>query len=136
MHRPQYLTSLNEVYSGGSCNTCHIIAPGSGMRDFNGTGNPNGTYESRNNRTSGQRSQTERMEHVILTERWEWIIRTEQCCATYTEHYLRANLTTLQIPGAALIAIGAPSLSNPGQILCQQELKQLQGLKSWLHLLD
>jgi PGF-CTERM protein len=48
--RPQYLTSLNEVYNGGSCNTCHVMASGSGPQDSNGT------FGSRNfNRTSGSR---------------------------------------------------------------------------------
>ena len=53
--RPQYLTSLNEVYNGGSCNTCHVMASGSGPQDSNGTfgsHNSNGTYVPRNsNRT-------------------------------------------------------------------------------------
>jgi PGF-CTERM protein len=57
--RPQYLTSLNEVYNGGSCNTCHVMASGSGPQDSNGTyvpRNSNRTNESRNfNRTSGSR---------------------------------------------------------------------------------
>jgi PGF-CTERM protein len=57
--RPQYLTNLTAVYGSGSCGTCHVIASGSGMRNFNGTfgqHNPNGTYVPRNtNRTPGQR---------------------------------------------------------------------------------
>jgi hypothetical protein len=50
--RPQYLTSLTEVYGDGSCETCHVINPGSGQRDFNGTfaqhNSSNGTFERRN----------------------------------------------------------------------------------------
>jgi PGF-CTERM protein len=57
--RPQYVTNLTAVYGGGSCQTCHVIAPGSGMRDSNrtfGQNNSNGTYVPRNtNRTPGQR---------------------------------------------------------------------------------
>jgi hypothetical protein len=54
--RPQYLTSLTEVYGDGSCETCHVINPGSGQRDFNGTftqhNSSNGTFDRRNsNRT-------------------------------------------------------------------------------------
>lgn len=53
---PQYLTSFTEVYGDGSCETCHIINPGSGQHDFNGTfgqhNSSNGTFERRNsNRT-------------------------------------------------------------------------------------
>ncbi len=58
--RPQYLTSLNEVYNGGSCNTCHVMASGSGPQDSNGTfgsHNSNGTYVPRNsNRTNESRN--------------------------------------------------------------------------------
>ncbi len=57
--QPQYLTNLTTVYGRGSCGTCHIMASGSGQRDFNGTfgqHNSNGTYVPRNNRTPGQRS--------------------------------------------------------------------------------
>jgi PGF-CTERM protein len=57
--RPQYLTNLTSVYSGGTCGTCHVIAPGSGMRNFSGMfgqNYSNGTYVPRNtSRTSGQR---------------------------------------------------------------------------------
>ncbi|MCX9009991.1 MAG: PGF-CTERM sorting domain-containing protein [Candidatus Methanoperedens sp.] len=35
--RPQYLTNLSAVYGGGSCGTCHVIAPGGGPRDSNRT---------------------------------------------------------------------------------------------------
>ena len=45
--RPQYITNLTTVYGAGSCNTCHIIAPGSGMRNFNrtsGIDNSNRTF--------------------------------------------------------------------------------------------
>lgn len=54
--RPQYLTSLTEVYGDGSCDSCHVINPGGGQRDFNGTfgqhNSSNGTFERRNsNRT-------------------------------------------------------------------------------------
>ncbi|HEY6585956.1 MAG TPA: PGF-CTERM sorting domain-containing protein [Candidatus Methanoperedens sp.] len=34
--RPQYLTSLNEVYGGGSCGTCHIDPNGGGPRNAYG----------------------------------------------------------------------------------------------------
>jgi PGF-CTERM protein len=57
---PQYLTSLKEVYNGGSCNTCHVMASGSGPQDSNGTfgsHNSNGTYVPRNsNRTNESRN--------------------------------------------------------------------------------
>jgi hypothetical protein len=54
--RPQYVTNVTAVYGSGSCNTCHVMVQGIGMHDFNGTGNSSGTYESRNNRTPGQRN--------------------------------------------------------------------------------
>lgn len=55
--QPQYLTNLTAVYGGGSCGTCHVIAPG--HRNFNGTlgqHNSNGTRVPHSNWTSGQRS--------------------------------------------------------------------------------
>ncbi len=59
--RPQYLTNLTAVYGGGTCGTCHVIAPGSGMRNSSGMfrqNNSNGTYVPRNtSRTSGMRRQ-------------------------------------------------------------------------------
>jgi len=48
--RPQYLTNLTAVYSGGSCGTCHVMNSGSGQRDFNATMPPN------SNRTFGRRN--------------------------------------------------------------------------------
>jgi PGF-CTERM protein len=55
--RPQYLTNLTDVYGGGTCGTCHVIA--SGMRNSSmmfGQNNSNGTYVPRNSsRTPGQR---------------------------------------------------------------------------------
>ena len=58
--RPEYLNVFNELYGQGSCSTCHIMASGDGMRDYNGTSRPdvsNGTYQPRSfNRTNGTRS--------------------------------------------------------------------------------
>ena len=107
--RPQYLTSLNEVYSSGSCNTCHIIAPGSGMRDFNGTGNPNGTYEPRNNRTSGQHSpnRTNGTRNFNRTLGMDNSNRTMPRNSYGTLFESQPDHAT--DPNAALITIGAPS---------------------------
>jgi len=46
--RPEYLTNFTAVYGSGSCQTCHVMNSGSGMRDFNGTMPANGTYGRRN----------------------------------------------------------------------------------------
>jgi hypothetical protein len=57
--RPQYVTNVTAVYGNGSCSTCHVVAPGSGMNRFNGTfgqQNPNGTYVPRNNTSRTRRS--------------------------------------------------------------------------------
>ncbi|MGB8217491.1 MAG: PGF-CTERM sorting domain-containing protein [Candidatus Methanoperedens sp.] len=56
---PQYQKNLTAVYGTGTCNTCHVMPSGTGMRDSNrtfGQNNSNGTYVPRNtNRTPGQR---------------------------------------------------------------------------------
>ena len=101
--RPQYLTNLTAVYGDGSCGTCHVIAPGSGMRDSNGTfgqRNRNGTYVPRDtNRTPGQHRSngTSGMRNSNRT------LPLNSYGTLFENQNDHAN-----DPGAALIAIGQP----------------------------
>jgi len=109
--RPQYLTSLTEVYGDGSCETCHVINPGSGQRDFNGTfgqhNSSNGTFERRNsNRTlqpnfnetpdrrNSNRTMGNRSSNRMLRNAYGTLFESQADHATD--------------PNAALMAIGQP----------------------------
>ncbi len=100
--RPQYLSNLTAVYGGGSCGTCHVIAPGSVPRDSNGTFDQhNGTFEPRSsNRTmrqrnsSGQRSSN----RTFPLNSYGTLFKNQPGHDTD--------------PGAALLAIGAPAAST------------------------
>ncbi len=113
---PQYLNVFNEVYGVGSCSTCHIMASGDGMRDYNGTSRPdvsNGTSEPRSfnrtndtrnfnstngtrgfNRTSGSRNSN----RTMLRNSYGSIFEEQP------DHALD--------PQAALIAIGEPAATS------------------------
>ncbi|TRZ87093.1 MAG: hypothetical protein D4R88_09880 [Methanosarcinales archaeon] len=106
--RPQYLNVFNEVYGGGSCSICHIMASGDGMRDHNGTFRPdvsNGTYEPRSfNRTNDTRSfnRTPGLRNSNRT-----MLRTSYG-SLFEEQPDHAS-----DPQAALIAIGEPPAGTP-----------------------
>jgi hypothetical protein len=103
--RPQYVTNLTAVYGGGSCNTCHIMTQG--MRNFNGTfGNPNGTYEPRNNRPPGQRNRTNGTRNFNRTSGMGTSNRTFPRNSYGTLFESQPNHATY--PSAALKAIGSP----------------------------
>ncbi len=110
--RPQYVTNVTAVYGGGSCNTCHVMAPGSGMRDFNGTGNSNGTYEPRNNRTPGQRNpnRTNGTRNFNRTSGTDNSNRTFPRNSYGTLFESQPNHAT--DPSAALITIGSPQAAT------------------------
>jgi PGF-CTERM protein len=106
--RPQYLTNLTAVYGGGTCGTCHVIAPGSGMRNFSGMfgqNNSNGTYVPRNtNRTSGQRRFNGTFAMRNPTNRTLPLNSYGTLFENQTDHATD--------PGAALMAIGQPPVAT------------------------
>ena len=108
--RPQYVTNVTAVYGGGSCNTCHVLAQGSGMRDFNGTGNSNGTYEPRNNRTLGQRNRTNGTRNFNRTSGTDNSNRTFPRNSYGTLFASQPNHAT--DPSAALVTIGSPQAAT------------------------
>jgi len=109
--RPEYLTNLTAVYGSGSCQACHVMNSGSGMRDFNGTmpanrtyggrnrtlsPNPNGTYAGRNpNRTFGNRTSN----RTFPLNSYGTLFENQPGHSTD--------------PKAALMAIGQPPLATP-----------------------
>lgn len=111
--RPRYVTNLTTVYGGGSCNTCHVMASGSGMRDFNG--NSNGTYEPCNNRTLGQRN-LNRTNGTRNFNRTSGMTNSNRTFPRNSYGILfESQPKHASDPGTALIAIGAPSTATSTQ---------------------
>ena len=108
---PQYLTNLTAIYGDGSCRTCHVIAPGSGMRNSSmmfGQNNSNGTYVPRNtSRTPGQRRANGTYGMRNSTNRTLPLNSYGTLFANQPGHSVD--------PGAALMAIGQPpAATTPG----------------------
>jgi hypothetical protein len=108
--RPQYLTNLTAVYGSGSCQTCHVMNSGSGMRDFNGTMPANGTYGRRNRTLSPNSNGTYAGRNPNRTFGNRTSNRTLPLNSYGTLFENQPDHIT--DPGAALMAIGQPPLTT------------------------
>jgi hypothetical protein len=108
--RPEYLTNLTAVYGGGSCQTCHVMNSGSGMRDFNGTMPANRTYGGRNRTLSPNSNGTYAGRNPNRTFANRTSNRTFPLNSYGTLFENQPGHAT--DPGAALMAIGQPPLAT------------------------
>jgi hypothetical protein len=106
--QPQYLANLTAVYGGGSCQTCHVMNSGGGMRNFNGTMPPNGTF-GRRNRANANETYAGRNPNRTFANRTS--NRTFPLNSYGTLFENQPDHAT--DPKTALMAIGQPPLATP-----------------------
>jgi|SRR5659263_8031 len=101
---PQYLTSLNAVYGGGSCETCHVMPQSDRQRDLNGTFGQHNSSNATIGRRDPNRTSTTRSSNATSRQRGSNRTLPRNSYGTLFEN--QPDHAT--DPNAILIAIGQP----------------------------